>query len=192
MAAPQSGFDAQPVRIPKLNRDPIWSLRPWPVSVTIQSTEWTIPALVAADWLAVLMVEDLDPDEILPGLLEPEDAERMEELILTEGIDLNIVYESYLDIIERVSARHWWVALRLIWIARDQWHILGPDLISKGVDATQLSLAAWLDCLTVTILQNMKREQVTMFTMQLEAPPVGEQSAEEEMTMSADAFMALG
>ena len=41
--------------IPKLNKDPIWSLKPWPVVVEMHGVTLEIPALPAVDWLVVLM-----------------------------------------------------------------------------------------------------------------------------------------
>jgi len=194
VVAPQlSGLDSQPpAPIPKLNRDPVWSLKPWPVTVQIGMYEWTIPALPAADWLSVLMVEQVDPDDVFPGLLEPEDLEQFDEFIVDGDINLDDVYSSFFDIIETVSGRYWWVALRLIHVAREQWHILGPDMVMRGADPTRLSLSAWLDSLLVTIIQGMKREHVSSFSLQLEAPPAGEEIAEEEMEMSANAFLSMG
>lgn len=160
--------------------------------VRLGPQEWTIPALPASDWLAVLMVEDIEPDDIFPGLLEQSDADRVEDLLTSGEMSLDDIYEAFFDIIEAVSSRYWWVALRLIHIAFDQWHVLGPDMVMRGADANQLSLSAWLDSLTVTVVQGMKREQVTTFTMQLEAPPVGETIPEEDMGMSADAFLSMG
>jgi len=154
--------------------------------------EWTIPALPAADWLSVLMVEQVDPDDVFPGLLEPEDLEQFDEFIVDGDINLDDVYSSFFDIIETVSGRYWWVALRLIHVAREQWHILGPDMVMRGADPTRLSLSAWLDSLLVTIIQGMKREHVSSFSLQLEAPPAGEEIAEEEMEMSANAFLSMG
>jgi hypothetical protein len=101
-------------------------------------------------------------------------------------------YESYFDVISAVSARHWWVTLRLIGVAKDRWDVLGADLILRGADPSRLSLSAWLDVLMIVILQNIKSERANSFLMQLEAPPPGEELPPEDMEMTADAFLAMG
>jgi len=185
-----SGSDR--VTVPHLNRDPVWSLRPWPVTVRMAHTEWTIPALPATDWLAVLMSESIDPDDILPGLLNDDEAFALEELLSQGVLSIPEVYDTCTDIIEKVSGRNWWVALRLIFIARESWDNVGAELILRRVDANTLSLSAWLDALFLTLLKTMDPKQVPMFTMQLEAPPEGEKAPEQVFEMTAEAFLSMG
>jgi hypothetical protein len=180
------------ITVPKLNRDPVASLRPWPVNVTLGSREWQIPALPAADWLSVLMTDELDPDDVFPGLLTFSDASAVEDLLASGDIKLEEMYDTVRDIIATATARQWWVGLRLILVARDSWNNVGAQLILQHVDAAQLSLAAWLDTVLLTVLNSMDPKDVAMFTMQLEAPPEGEELAVEDMEMSSDAFLSMG
>lgn len=138
------------------------------------------------------MAEAIDPDDIFPGLLGGEEQEIVEDLLMAEAIAVEDLYDICLDVISQVSARNWWIAVRLVYIARDSWDNLGAELILSGVDADRLSLSAWLDALTATILRLMDPSKVTMFTMQLEAPPVGEEESPEELEMSANAFLSMG
>jgi hypothetical protein len=173
------------VAIPALNLDPIWSLRPWPVVLTLSGWDYTIPALPAADWLAVLMRTDFDLDDMILDLLPPE----VDDL-LVQGLDLSDLHEACLDLIELVSARRWWITMRLISVARDHWHELGPSVL-RGAPADRVSLSAWLDVLTVTIMKAIEPKEATMFVMKLEAVPENESVPEEEMGMSADSFLSL-
>lgn len=192
MAGPQPSADAGRVNVPKLNRDPVSSLRPYSVTVTVSGGEVEIPALSAADWLAVLMVESVELDDIFPGLLSEEDTDLVEEAILSGSMELQEFRDLVLGVIETASARRWWVALRLVEVARTSWDVIGGEMILRGVDAESLSLSAWLDVLLLTILRNMEPKDTQMFTMRLETPPPEEKGAAvEELEMSQDAFMAI-
>lgn len=137
----------------------------------------------AADWLAVLMATDLDLLDLLDFI--PNWDEMGEDLGVEDWSELA------LEIVTTVSARKWWITLRLIGIARSSWDKLGPDMITQ-VDAEKVSLSAWLGVFTVTLLQHVDKDNLTMLISQIELPPEGErETAMEEMEMSAGAFMAL-
>lgn len=187
-----SGQSSPRVAVPKLNRDPISSLRPWPVTVTLGGRDWDIPAMPAADWLVILMTDELDPDDVFPGLLSSEDAADVEDFLSSGVITLEQMYDIVRDIVATATARQWWVGLRLILLARDSWNNIGAQLILKQVDASKVSLSAWLDTVLLTLLNSMDPKDVAMFTMQLEAPPEGEELPAEDMEMSAGAFLSMG
>ena len=172
--------------------DPIQSLRPWPVVVTCCGRDVEIPALAAVDWLVILMPEDPQLDDLFPGLLPTEEADWVEEQILAGKLDLGDFQDLLFDVIETVSARKWWVTLRLVDIARRSWDAIGSEMLLRGVDAAVLSLSAWLDVLLLTMLQSMDPKDITMFNLRLEAPPLEVEAEPEEMEMSRSAFLALG
>lgn len=183
--------DSGRITVPSLNLDPIQSMRPWPVVVTCVGREVEIPALAAVDWLVILMGTEPQLDDVFPGLLEPEDADWVEEQILDGRLGLVEFQDLIFDVIETVSARKWWVTLRLVDLARRSWDVVGSEMLLRGVDATRISLSAWLDILLITVLKNMDPKEITMFNLRLEAAPDEEQEP-EEMEMSRSAFMALG
>ena len=143
--------------------------------------------MVASDWLALLMKEDFDPVDMFIELLPDS-----ESLLFDGTISVEDLYDLITDVISLVSGRHWWVALRLIGVARDSWHVLGAKMILKHIDPSQLSLSAWLDALLLVTLAEMDPKDVTMFTMRLEAVPETETVPETDLEMSADAFLAMG
>ncbi|HSJ75013.1 MAG TPA: hypothetical protein VK899_02340, partial [Gemmatimonadales bacterium] len=149
--------------------------------MTVAGGEVSIPALSAASWLSVLMVEDLQLDDIFPGLLEGEDSDWLEEQIVLGQVDLAELQELILAIVENVSARKWWVALRLVEIARRSWDHLGAEMLLRGIDASRISLAGWLDVLSLLAVRNIEPEQLQSFLLRLEAPPEGEEPEEMEM-----------
>lgn len=186
-----TGSDSGRITVPRLNKDPVQSLRPWPVAVTWEGQEYEIPALPAADWLSVLMVEQLHLDDVFPGLLPEDQVQGVEEVLATTDPDVDEFLQFSLDIVETISGRRWWVALRLIELARLSWDVIGGEMALKGVDPDRVSLSCWLDQLLLVALRNMEPKDITMFTMKLESPPPGEDKV-EEIVMSRDAFLALG
>jgi len=177
------------VSVPKLNKDPIQSLQPLSVELTIAGLEFDIPAQSAAEWLTVLMVEDLDLADIFPGMVE--DPVPVEDLILDGKLGLDELEETILGILEVASARPWWVALRLVEMARTSWDVLGAELLLRGVDATKVSLAAWLDMALLVALRSMDPKDIQMFTLKLESPPPSAKKEEADMEMSASQFMTM-
>lgn len=169
--------------LPNTNRDPIWSLCPWPVELTVNGFSFVVEALPALDWLEFLLTTSPDipalAEHLIPGLDDAfYDAE-------TEVFDLESMYELVLDVIATVGARPWWQVMRLTSVAAMGWHILGPKMLQAGANPSTVSLSAWLDSLVVTIFENMDPKHATMFALQLEAVPI------EIMSENEDRFSAM-
>lgn len=179
------------VTVPKFNQDPIQSLCPFSVNIAVGTEDVEIPALPACDWLAILMVEHLNLDDIFPGLLKEDDSQVVEEMILAGHLSLE-EYESIIfDIIETVSSRSWWVAIRLIETVRTSWDTIGAEMTLRGINAAQVSLSSWLDVALLTIIKSLEPKEVQMWCMKLEAPPPNEKIDETAMEMSPSQFMAM-
>jgi hypothetical protein len=174
------------VSVPRLNTDPVWSLRPWPLNINLHGTVVDLPELCATDWLMYLLRPVPDLDGLIIDYL-PE----LEDLVMAERITLEQIYEDCLTVIAAVAARPWWVALRLIGVATRSWDVLGPKMMFHGVDPNIVSLAAWLDALLIITLENMDPKDTTMFTMRLEAVPVVEKANQPELEMDKGAFLSL-
>lgn len=190
LASPSPSPNAGRIPVSKLVTDAIQSLRPWPVEITLAGREFQIPALPAADWLAALMVERLDLEDVLPGLLDDVEAEVVEETMLQGLLSVEDKDLVSLEVITIVSGRPWWVALRLIETARNSWDALGSEMVSK-VDASKVSLSAWLDALFAVILTSIEESKRLMFQMKLEVAPEGFGPKPEELTMGSDTFMSM-
>lgn len=191
MAATRTPQSPDRIAVPRLNRDPVQSLTPFPVEVSIGGRDYTIPALPASVWLSVIMVDNMDMSDIFPGLLEEEDQDEFEERVIYGNLEMDELQETILGVIEVASARHWYVTLRLIEMARTSWDVLGGELGLKGIDPTRMSLAHWLDVLVLITIRSMEPKDVQMWTMKLEAPPPNVEPDEEDTAISESAFMAM-
>ena len=178
------------VILPSHNLDPVWSLKPWPVELELDGDVWEFPAAPAVSWLAVLMQQQPDLDGILVDLCP-----RGLELLFRDTIEPDVLYRRLLDVVEVVSARRWWITMRLISVVRNNWHVLGHEMITCGIDPAVLSLAAWLDAMTVVLIRAMEPKEVSLFVSRLELPPPSEVEAEmdrvDEMEMSVEQFLSM-
>lgn len=183
------------VTFPKTNKDPVWSLCPWPVEITLDSqTTITIPAEPAVTWLQYLLSDDPDFNGIINDMM-PE----LDDYYFEHELSSTDLFKKMLEVITVASGRNWWVTLRLTAVAAGAWHILGPQLLMNGVDATVVSLSAWLDGLLYLCIENMDPKDTAMFSMQLEIEPkdsifLDEDDAVDRMeTMAVDeaSFLAM-
>lgn len=185
MAGPASLSETPRAQVPRTNRDPVRSLRPGPVAFLVKGKEYEIPALPAVDWLEVLMRPDWGGDDLFVELMPEGISLVLHDLEPDQSEDLA------LQVIEEVTGRHWWIAVRLIQTLAQTWDVMGAEAIFNHVDAEKLSLAGWLDAMLVLLMSRLKDEDATMFAMQLEAPPFGEEIPEEEMVISEGQFLSM-
>lgn len=186
--APTSAADAR-LMLPHVVSDPVASLRPWPIDVRLGQTTVHIPALPAADWLAVLMTEFTIWD-LIPGLC-PDDEDIAIQALREGQLTADEFQDACLQVITTATGRPWWFAVRLIQVAAASWEVVGGNLAKSSVDAGRISIGQWLDITLLVCLEGMKQEQTTMFLSQLEAPPRGHEEEAKELEMSVSEFMAL-
>lgn len=187
---PSSSPDTTPpVLIPQFNRDPVASLRPTTLLFEVGGQSFETKVLTATDWLTILMGEHTGTLTAITQLMEQEDVRGLVDAYIAHGGDLD---ELMFDLLEAASGRRWWVAINLVGAALGSWHSVGAALIADGVDPNKLSLAAWLDVFTVTLLEKIKPEEATMLMMKVEIPPDGVEVPDEALEMSADQFLSLG
>jgi hypothetical protein len=138
------------------------------------------------DWLEVLMSSGWSSDDLFIELM-PNGV----NLIMDGTIDPMDVDDLVLDILEEVSGRYWWVAIRLIGILMASWDVMGAEATFNHVDPEKLSLAAWLDAMLVLLMRCIKKEDLPMFVAQLEMPPAGEQVPVQDMEISESQFLSM-
>jgi hypothetical protein len=149
----------------------------------------TIPPLPASAWLQVLMVDGVDLWDIVPGMC-PEIEDELTSAVLDGFIPPDALRETCLDTIEMVSGRSWWFTTRLIATVAKSWEVVGGELAFRNVDASRISLGAWLDAALAVCLRALEPDKITMFMSQLDAPPFEAKVPEPEMDRAA--FLAMG
>jgi len=169
----------------------VWSLQCWPVSVQLGGHQFEVPAQPAAWWLSMLMDPNSDLLDLFPGCLDDAGQDVVNNLLFEGVVPLEDLHKTVLDIVGTNAARDWWVVFRLVEVARISWHTIGAEMLSRGVDPGRLSLAAWLDVLTVTLMKNIDPKDATMFAMKLEAPPPEAVAEVKEPEISASQFMSM-
>lgn len=174
------------IQVPKQTQDPVWSLKPWPVTVNVGGQDVLFPAATAADWLSVLMTDPVDLDDVIRFL-----AVDGEMLLFNEDLGRELE-DACLEVVTSVSGRPWWQTMRLISVASANWNTVGGEMLYRGILPDRMSLSAWLDVLLLTIIKLMDPKQVTMFTLQLENPPPEVIDGEAtEMEMDRNQFLSM-
>lgn len=189
---------AQPeAQVPRLLDDPTWSIGLFTLEIDFLGKTFTIPAMPATDWLSYLMTPDAGLYEVtvnIFGELEEHLSDHFDKASITD------LYMTVLEAIGVVCGRPWWVAIRMIRVVYDNWHVLGPKLIMSGVDPARLSISAWLDCALYLMIESMDPKDVSMFSLRLEMKPdLGDLEPESEkvdpfdaLATTEDAFFAFG
>ena len=173
------------------HRDPIASLTPVPILVTLGGEDYEIPALPALDWLRILLQESYSTLDIVPGLFTEEVRVLVEDRMAIEEITWEEVAQAGLDAITAVSGRDYWFTVRLLTITRLSWDTVGAMVIQAGIDARTVSIAAWIDVayhVAREIIASNKdgQQRLVRFVSELEAPPPGEsQEIDEEFEAAA-------
>lgn len=189
--APNTGSSTPRTVIPKLVINPVASLQPWPLTVTAVGETFTIPALPAVAWLDVFMDDSATLADIFPGLAEGDARDVILQAALNELYGPAEERELVWSIVDMAAGRPWWVAIRLINIAKQSWDYIGGEMVIRGIDATKLSLAAWLDATFHIILRGMDQKDHTRFLLQLEMVPAEVAAEQPEPEITADAFMSM-
>lgn len=168
--------------------DPLSSIQPFKLVVTLGEQEYQVRAAYAAEWLAVLLdQEDLDLSDVLPGMLTDEDQQRMTDDAWDGAFSDEEVHQAALDIITEVSGRDWWWTLHLLWSVAGAWLVVYGRMVAQGIDPTRIPLGAFLDAMYMTSVQNMDKQQRSEFDRMLEKPPPG---VEFEEAVDVDAESA--
>ena len=75
------------VRVAPTNADPLASLRIWRITVDLGDRRFLIPKLPARDWLEILLEDDLNPEDLFPGLCGPDTVLEVNQLLVIQQPD---------------------------------------------------------------------------------------------------------
>jgi hypothetical protein len=188
--SPQEG---RTVRLSPTDVDPLASLGVSRIAVDIGGDRWIIPALDAAEWLKVLLDDDLDPELIFPGFCGPDVIVEVNRKLIDGTITMAQMEQALYDVLEAASGRRWWITLRLARTVRTHWDRVGGELASHGVTPFGVSLSYWLDGAYATFLRLLKDadpQAMGDFTKKLTAPPPGMALAVFDHERAAESWRA--
>jgi hypothetical protein len=191
-ASPQESANTS-VRVSPTDADPLAALRIYRIAVDLGERRFIIPALPARDWLEVLLAEDLNPEDLFPGLCGTDDVIAVNQMLIDGTVTMEQMSEAIYSVLEEATGRRWWVALRLCRTIRAGWDRVGGRLASHGVTPFEVPLAYWLDgayAAILDIIMEADPKAVGSFTQKLTAPPPGlaKQAFESQRSKAVEAF----
>lgn len=155
--------------------DLLASLKLWSIEdIVIVDRTYRVPPLPAVNWLEILLDEQVSLFGIT-GLLEPDANEDIEYHIIQGNYSREEWEELTWDLVSIASGRPWWTALYLLGNAKHVGNVdtVKGNLALHGVDATRISLSAWLDAVYRIFTQHMSSEDRQKFDLLLARPPAG-------------------
>lgn len=186
-----SSSEGQTIRLSPTDAEPLASLDLYKVQVTLGESTWFIPALPAAEWLKILLADELDAEAIFPGFCGPQAIIDVNQMIIDEIVTSEDLEEAICDAITAASGRKWWITLRLCRFLRTGWDRIGGELAAGGVTPFTVSLSYWLDGAYATCLRVIEKgdpKQLTRFTDQLTAPLPGKAKESFDLARNQAAF----
>lgn len=142
-------------------------LRPCPIDVTFEARTYTIPAMDAVEWIALIDGDAPDLYEIFPTRAGHSALEHVEDALWENRVTQQQVGDVALEAIGAAADRPWWVALRIIASAKSSWHSLHVNR------AVGMSLAGWLDEVWSKIMERIDPKKLAGWVSEIESVPKG-------------------
>lgn len=157
-------------------------LRPCEILVNFDGRTYTIPALDAVEWVALIDGDHPDLYEIFPGLAGQEAVDHVEDAIWEGRADTDAVGRLALSVVGTAADRKWWVALNLIGSAKTAWDVVHVNR------AVGMSLAGWLDEVYSKICERIDPKKKAAWLSSIEQAPKG-WDVEIDYTEEEQAFL---
>lgn len=148
------------------------ALAPYPIVVPLAGRDWEIPALPAREWIRAVARTDAEA-AVMPGLLEPEDAERLMDRAMAGRVASADLRRASYEAITQAAGRDWWQAVRLVGAADDPLGRMYGELTLRGVDAGAVSFAAWCAAVYTLLSRNLDANKIAKLHAQLMLVPEG-------------------
>lgn len=142
-------------------------LKPCIIEVEFLGVRYTIPALDAVEWIALIDGPSPDLYEIFPVLAGRDAVEAVEDALWEGRADSDAVAQVGLSAIEAAGDRSWWVVLNIIRSASTAWSIVHVNR------AVGMSLAGWLDEVWSKIMEHIDPKKRAGWITEVEKPPKG-------------------
>lgn len=147
--------------------DLLLHLRPCDLEIDFEQATYTLPAMDAVEWIALLDGPRPDLYEIFPVRTGLKAVEHVEDAMWEQRVSSDDVAKVALELIGLAADRPWWVALRTIAAARGSWSIVHVN------SATGMSLAGWLDQVWSNIMTHIDPKKRAGWIAEVQSPPKG-------------------
>lgn len=169
--------------------DPLASVRAWVLEADLGGHEYQVRPALTGEWLPILLGNQIDIADIVPGLFaDPAEEERLEADLMEGRVREAEVREAALEVISAAAGREWWWVMNLLATASSVWMDLYGSLVGRGVNVPTLPFGAFLDALYAEMVNRLDKEHRKALDQQLNVPPVEEAIDEDR---EAAAFLAL-
>jgi len=142
-------------------------LRPCPILVTFENVTYTIKAMDAVDWVVLIDGEHPDLYEIFPVSAGQDAMDHVEDALWEERATHDDVGRVALEALGAAADRPWWVALRILASAKQEWETVGVNR------AVGVSLAGWLDEIWLRIMERIDPKKKAAWITDIERVPKG-------------------
>lgn len=145
--------------------DLLLHLRPCPLSVEFEGVVYTIAAMDAIEWVAILDGPTPDAYEIFPMLAGRDAVAHVEDALWEERATLAEVAELGRAAISTAADRPWWEVMNLLGAMKGAWDVVHVN------DAAGRSLAGWLDEVWSKIMSHIDPKKKAAWINGVQTPP---------------------
>ena len=148
-------------------------LRPDRVSVTVAGHRFALEATTASQWLGAIATDIEGLYGIMPGLVQDDDLDLMQELVDTHDDITTRWFYAARTALGRAGGRDWWWTWNLAGKALRTWIYINGILLRQGIDSRKMPLPDWLDACYTMLWQGADEEHRIKLDMELCLPPRG-------------------
>jgi hypothetical protein len=160
------------------------------LTIELDGEVYTVPPRTAPEWLAALATDD--PMGLFPGLLaDDDDFAWVVDRLLTEPDFPDKLTRVSRKLLGAATGRDWWVADRLVQIARVNWGVISGHLALNGGDISRMDIATFVNAVYAWCIRNAEQDKVDDFDAKLALPPAGVDDDEFDDEGAGDDFMAM-
>lgn len=152
--------------------DPLASLEPCGIDVSLGGLIYTIPPVPASKWLSALF-DDFGSFSGVIELLTVADRAAIEQQIIDGTIAAEDMEAVFHDAVEVASGRTWWVVINYMNLARGFWARFHGRVLASGMNPDKVSFGAYLDAIHFAFIEGREEQGIQKITNFLETPPPG-------------------
>ena len=147
--------------------DLLLHLRACPVTVEFEQARYTVPAMDAVEWIAILDGPEPDVYEIFPMLAGRDAVVHVEEALWEARVSIDQIAELGRAVISTAADRPWYEVMNLLGAVKEAWSIVHVNA------AAGMSLAGWLDEVWSKVMAHIDKDKRASWIGAVQTPPKG-------------------